>query len=209
MNLIFLGPPGAGKGTQAARLQAQYGWDHVSTGDMFRQAMTDNTPLGQVARGYIDEGELVPDDVVIAVVRERLNQGTNGEGFILDGFPRTVAQAEALSLSIAIDAVISLEVPDGQLVDRISGRRVCKRCSHTFYAGRLVDKARCPECGGPLFRRDDDEPSTVRKRLAVYHEQTEPLITYYRENGLLRQVAATGSVDDVYSGILKTLGLDG
>ena len=102
MNLIFLGPPGAGKGTQAARLQAQYGWDHVSTGDMFRQAMTDNTPLGQVARGYIDEGELVPDDVVIAVVRERLNQGTNGEGFILDGFPRTVAQAEALSLSIAI-----------------------------------------------------------------------------------------------------------
>ena len=213
MKLIFLGPPGAGKGTQAAGVSAHLRIPHISTGDMFRAAIANETPTGLEAKRYIDLGQLVPDSVVIDMVRERLSESDCAGGYLLDGFPRTVEQAEALDRICAPDAVVDIDVPDERLLARLTGRRVCRKCSGTFHITKLADENVCPVCGGELYQRDDDKPATISNRLKVYHEQTAPLIGYYSEQGKLRRidVASLATVDgdsrpeDVFKAILTSL----
>lgn len=213
MKLIFLGPPGAGKGTQAAGVSAHLRVPHISTGDMFRAAMENKTPTGLEAKRYIDAGQLVPDSVVIDMVRERLAMDDCKNGYLLDGFPRTVEQAEALNDISAPDAVVDIDVPDERLLSRLTGRRVCKKCNGTFHVTKLADPTLCPVCGGEMYQREDDKPATISNRLKVYHEQTAPLIGYYSELGKLRRidVAALATVDgdsrpeDVFKAILASL----
>ena len=213
MKLIFLGPPGAGKGTQAAGVSAHLRIPHISTGDMFRAAIANETPTGLEAKRYIDQGQLVPDSVVIDMVRERLSESDCAGGYLLDGFPRTVEQAEALDTISAPDAVVDIDVPDERLLARLTGRRVCRKCSGTFHITKLADQNVCPVCGGEVYQRDDDKPATISNRLKVYHEQTAPLIGYYSEQGKLRRidVASLATVDgdsrpeDVFKAILTSL----
>lgn len=213
MKLIFLGPPGAGKGTQAAGVSAHLRIPHISTGDMFRAAIANETPTGLEAKRYIDLGQLVPDGVVIDMVRERLSESDCAGGYLLDGFPRTVEQAEALDRICAPDAVVDIDVPDERLLARLTGRRVCRKCSGTFHITKLADQNVCPVCGGEVYQRDDDKPATISNRLKVYHEQTAPLIGYYSEQGKLRRidVASLATVDgdsrpeDVFKAILTSL----
>ena len=213
MKLIFLGPPGAGKGTQAAGVSAHLRIPHISTGDMFRAAIANETPTGLEAKRYIDLGQLVPDSVVIDMVRERLSESDCAGGYLLDGFPRTVEQAEALDRICAPDAVVDIDVPDERLLARLTGRRVCRKCSGTFHITKLADQNVCPVCGGEGYQRDDDKPATISNRLKVYHEQTAPLIGYYSEQGKLRRidVASLATVDgdsrpeDVFKAILTSL----
>lgn len=213
MKLIFLGPPGAGKGTQAAGVSAHLRIPHISTGDMFRAAIANETPTGLEAKRYIDLGQLVPDSVVIDMVRERLSESDCAGGYLLDGFPRTVEQAEALDRICAPDAVVDIDVPDERLLARLTGRRVCRKCSGTFHITKLADQNVCPVCGGEVYQRDDDKPATISNRLKVYHEQTAPLIGYYSALGKLRRidVAALATVDgdsrpeDVFKAILTSL----
>ena len=213
MTLIFLGPPGAGKGTQAAGVSAHLRIPHISTGDMFRAAIANETPTGLEAKRYIDLGQLVPDSVVIDMVRERLSESDCAGGYLLDGFPRTVEQAEALDKICAPDAVVDIDVPDERLLARLTGRRVCRKCSGTFHITKLADQNVCPVCGGEVYQRDDDKPATISNRLKVYHEQTAPLIGYYSEQGKLRRidVASLATVDgdsrpeDVFKAILTSL----
>ena len=213
MKLIFLGPPGAGKGTQAAGVSAHLRIPHISTGDMFRAAIANETPTGLEAQRYIDLGQLVPDSVVIDMVRERLSESDCAGGYLLDGFPRTVEQAEALDRICAPDAVVDIDVPDERLLARLTGRRVCRKCSGTFHITKLADQNVCPVCGGEVYQRDDDKPATISNRLKVYHEQTAPLIGYYSEQGKLRRidVASLATVDgdsrpeDVFKAILTSL----
>lgn len=213
MKLIFLGPPGAGKGTQAAGVSAHLRIPHISTGDMFRAAIANETPTGLEAKRYIDQGQLVPDSVVIDMVRERLSESDCAGGYLLDGFPRTVEQAEALDRICAPDAVVDIDVPDERLLARLTGRRVCRKCSGTFHITKLADENVCPVCGGEVYQRDDDKPATISNRLKVYHEQTAPLIGYYSEQGKLRRidVASLATVDgdsrpeDVFKAILTSL----
>lgn len=207
MNLIFLGPPGAGKGTHASRLMKQLNIPQISTGDMLRAALREQTQLGLEAKKYMDAGELVPDDVIIAMVKERLQQPDARNGYIFDGFPRTVPQAEALGSFAHIDAVVNLMVPDEVILQRLTGRRVCPDCSGTFHTSTLKDPAVCPNCGGRLIIRKDDEPDTIRNRLEVYRRQTEPLIAYYERLGLVRPVDGTGQVDENYAAVLAALGI--
>lgn len=195
MHIILLGAPGAGKGTQADMLAEQHGIPHIAPGDIFRQAVKNGTPLGVNAREYMDRGQLVPDEIVVGMMRERLAQPDCRKGFILDGFPRTVAQADALAQTLAelglpLDRAINLDVSEGELVRRLTGRRVCPNCGATYHVlfnppGR---EGVCDACGGTLVQRDDDREETVRKRLEVYAVQTQPLIDYYRERGLLAEV---------------------
>ena len=213
MKLIFLGPPGAGKGTQAAGVSAHLRIPHISTGDMFRAAIANETPTGLEAKRYIDLGQLVPDSVVIDMVRERLSESDCAGGYLLDGFPRTVEQAEALDKICAPDAVVDIDVPDERLLARLTGRRVCRKCSGTFHITKLADQNVCPVCGGEVYQRDDDKPATISNRLKVYHEQTAPLIGYYSGQGKLRRidVASLATVDgdsrpeDVFKAILTSL----
>lgn len=213
MKLIFLGPPGAGKGTQAAGVSAHLRIPHISTGDMFRAAIANETPTGLEAKRYIDLGQLVPDSVVIDMVRERLSESDCAGGYLLDGFPRTVEQAEALDRICAPDAVVDIDVPDERLLARLTGRRACRKCSGTFHITKLADQNVCPVCGGEVYQRDDDKPATISNRLKVYHEQTAPLIGYYSEQGKLRRidVASLATVDgdsrpeDVFKAILTSL----
>ena len=213
MKLIFLGPPGAGKGTQAAGVSAHLRIPHISTGDMFRAAIANETPTGLEAKRYIDLGQLVPDSVVIDMVRERLSESDCAGGYLMDGFPRTVEQAEALDKICAPDAVVDIDVPDERLLARLTGRRVCRKCSGTFHITKLADQNVCPVCGGEVYQRDDDKPATISNRLKVYHEQTAPLIGYYSEQGKLRRidVASLATVDgdsrpeDVFKAILTSL----
>ncbi len=213
MKLIFLGPPAAGKGTQAAGVSAHLRIPHISTGDMFRAAIANETPTGLEAKRYIDLGQLVPDSVVIDMVRERLSESDCAGGYLLDGFPRTVEQAEALDRICAPDAVVDIDVPDERLLARLTGRRVCRKCSGTFHITKLADQNVCPVCGGEVYQRDDDKPATISNRLKVYHEQTAPLIGYYSEQGKLRRidVASLATVDgdsrpeDVFKAILTSL----
>lgn len=204
MYLILLGPPGAGKGTQADRLQEQLGLPHVASGDLFRENLRNETELGLLAKQYMDRGELVPDDVTIAMVRERLERPDCAKGVILDGFPRTTAQAEALDRMLAemgrkLDAVISFEVDEEEVVRRLSGRRICRQCQTPYHIEFDPPKRDgvCDRCGGELYQRDDDKPETVRNRLRVYLEQTAPLVEYYRKAGLLHTVDAMGDIDTV------------
>ena len=191
MKLVFFGPPGAGKGTQAGRVSEKLGIPHISTGDMFRANISQGTPVGLKAKAYIDKGLLVPDEVTLEMVRERLAQDDCAKGMILDGFPRTLEQAKALSDIVEIDAVISLEASDEFIANRIVGRRVCKACGCTTHVELVENEHVCPECGGELIQRADDKPETVLSRLKVYHEQTSPLEEYYREKGILYSVDAT------------------
>lgn len=205
MKLIFLGPPGAGKGTQATGVSSHLRVPHISTGDMFRSAIKNQTPTGLEAKRYMDAGQLVPDSVVIAMVKERLAMPDCENGYLLDGFPRTVEQAEALEKFAAPDAVVDIEVPDEMLVDRLTGRRVCATCSGTFHISKLADEKLCPVCGGELYQRDDDKPATISNRLNVYHEQTAPLIGYYAGRGRLKRIDGNARPEDVFQNILSSL----
>ena len=208
MNLIFLGAPGAGKGTQAKMVSEKYGIPQISTGDMLREAVAKGTELGKKAKEYMDRGELVPDEIVIGIVKERLQQPDCEKGFILDGFPRTLAQAEALDemlkeLGKKIDAVINIFVPEEEVVKRIVYRRTCKNCGavyHLIYNPPKEDN-KCDKCGGELYQRDDDKEETVRERYRVYRENTEPLIEYYRKKGILYDVDGTKDIKGVWEQI--------
>lgn len=212
MNLIFLGPPGAGKGTQTQLLVEKRKIPQVSTGDILRQAVKDKTALGVEAKGYMNRGELVPDKVVIGIVEARLQKPDCERGFILDGFPRTVPQADALGAALAkagrrIDAVINLSVDPQELIKRLTGRRVCSACGAMYHV--IFDPPRneglCDKCGGALYQRDDDQEDTIRARLDVYREQTEPLIQYYRKGGLVRTVEGVGSTGEIAARIAAIL----
>jgi adenylate kinase len=209
MNLILLGPPGAGKGTQAKNLTKKFGIPQISTGEILRGAVKAQTPMGIKAKGCMDSGALVPDEVVIGIVEERLAMPDCSNGFILDGFPRTVGQADALKKTLAglhkiIEHVISIVVDNEELLGRITGRRTCRLCGKGYNLAFDPPKqnGRCDECGGELFQRDDDSEMTMRKRLDVYEQQTAPLIDYYAHELLLRTVSGTGSIEDIQQNIL-------
>jgi len=206
MNLIFLGPPGAGKGTQAVRVCEQLGIPQISTGDILRRAIKNETPTGLNAKSYIDKGQLVPDSVVIDIVRERLEHDDCKNGYLLDGFPRTVAQAEALEGFAKIDAVVDIDVSDEKLVARLSGRRVCLSCGGTYHVSQLNGSMTCAKCGNELIQRADDKAETVLSRLTVYHAQTEPLIDFYTQRGLIKQVDGSKPMDECYAAIMAVLG---
>ena len=206
MNVIFLGPPGAGKGTQAVRVCERLGIPQISTGDILRRAMKEGTPTGLAAKSYVDKGLLVPDEVVIAIVRERLAMEDCRKGYILDGFPRTVPQAEALAEFAKIDAVIDIEVSDEKLTERLSGRRVCLNCGGTYHVSTLGGKTTCAKCGNELIQRNDDKAETVLSRLSVYHAQTAPLIDYYAKLGLIRTIDGAQPMEACFEAILCALG---
>ena len=211
MNIIFLGPPGAGKGTQAQMICDSLRIPQISTGDILRRAMKEGTETGLKAKSYIDAGKLVPDDVIIDIVKERLAMDDCRGGYILDGFPRTVPQAEALDGFAVIDSVIELDVADQVLVDRLSGRRVwrvCLKCGATYHVSMLEGKTTCDKCGETLIQRDDDKPETVLNRLKVYHDQTAPLIGYYGKKGLLHKVAGDQGIEGTFRAIMKELGAE-
>ncbi len=206
MRLVLLGPPGAGKGTQAAQLSRRYSVPHIATGDLFRDNVSKETELGLRAKRYMDRGDLVPDEVVIGMVRQRLARDDAADGFVLDGFPRTVPQAEALEeildeRSRSLDAVLRLDVPEDEAVRRITQRRTCSGCGRNYHLETAPpdEEGRCDECGGTLVQRDDDTEEVVRRRLEEYHTKTEPLEAYYRDRGLLRDVEATGAIEEVAS----------
>lgn len=206
MNIIFLGPPGAGKGTQAQRICETLGIPQISTGDILRRAIKEETPTGLKAKAYIDAGKLVPDEVVIDIVRDRLDQEDCKTGYILDGFPRTVPQAEALADFAQIDAVVDLDVADENLVQRLSGRRVCLNCGATYHVSTMKSDC-CNHCGQTLVQRDDDKPETVLSRLKVYHEQTAPLVSYYQDKNLLHVIDGAQQKEVIFDAILNTLGV--
>lgn len=208
MRLILLGPPGAGKGTQAKTITDDYGIPQISTGDILRAAVREGTAMGVRARAYMDSGALVPDEVVIGIVRERLEQPDCTAGFILDGFPRTVGQADALDASLAamnydLQVVVSLEVDEDSLVERLTGRRTCRSCGRGYHVSNDPPQQAglCDQCGGELFQRDDDREETIRHRLSVYREQTSPLIDYYGRRGLLRSIDGMADIAEVRSAI--------
>ena len=205
MKLIFLGPPGAGKGTQALGVSSSLNIPHISTGDMFRSAIKNETPTGLEAKRYMDAGQLVPDSVVIAMVQERLAMSDCANGYLLDGFPRTVEQAEALQGISEPDAVVNIDVPDELLMDRLTGRRVCPKCAGTFHISKLADPTVCPVCGDTLIHRNDDKPETIANRLSVYHAQTAPLIGYYTDNGKIRTIPGDKKPEEVQKAILSAL----
>lgn len=205
MKLIFLGPPGAGKGTQAERIAERFQIAHLSTGDMLRAEIRNATPLGTAAKAYIDRGELVPDSVIIDMVRERIARDDCKNGFLLDGFPRTVVQAEALNAITDIDHAVNIDVPSERLVARISGRRMCPDCGAAYHVSMYAEPT-CRKCSGKLYQRDDDREETVMNRLKVYTEKTAPLIAFYEAAGKLVTVDGDANVDTVTESILKGLG---
>lgn len=212
MNVMLLGAPGAGKGTQAAKLIETYGLAHISTGDILRAAVANQTPLGMEAKGYMDKGELVPDSVVIGLVKARLQEPDAEKGFILDGFPRTVVQADALGVALdelgkTLDAVISIDVDKQSLIDRLTARRTCKGCGAIFNVISQPETASgvCPACGGELFQRDDDTVETVTNRLNVYENSTAPLIAYYRDKGVLHVIDGNRPVGDVFDSVRQVM----
>jgi len=214
MRLILLGPPGAGKGTQAVILAERLGVPHISTGDMFRSNIKNGTELGKKAKEYMDKGLLVPDEVTIGIVKDRLMQDDCKKGFILDGFPRTIPQAEYLeealsSMGMPLDYVIDIEAPDEGIIKRLSGRRVCPKCGSTYHVENNPPKVEgiCDNCGEKITQRDDDKEETIAKRLVTYHEQTEPLIEFYQKRGKVIKVDGMGTIEDTLNSILKTLGV--
>ena len=213
MKVVMLGAPGAGKGTQAKKIAAKYSIPHNSTGDIFRANIKNGTELGKKAKTYMDQGLLVPDELVVDLVVDRVNQEDCANGYVLDGFPRTIPQAEALTKALAgqgqkLDYAIDVDVPDENIVRRMGGRRACVGCGATYHLEYAPPKQEgiCDTCGGELILRDDDKPETVTKRLGVYHEQTQPLIDYYTNAGILKRVDGTVDIDEVFQAITEILG---
>ena len=213
MRLIMLGAPGAGKGTQAKKIAAKYQIPHISTGDIFRANIKAGTELGMKAKSYMDQGQLVPDEVTIGMLLDRISQDDSKAGYVLDGFPRTIPQAESLTAALKergekIDYAVNVDVPDENIVNRMSGRRACLGCGATYHilfnAPKTADV--CDTCGEKLVLRDDDKPETVQKRLTVYHDQTQPLIDYYKKEGALVEVDGTQDMEKVFQDIVKILG---
>ncbi len=205
MNIILLGAPGAGKGTQAVRLAERYKLPHISTGDIFRYNIKNQTPIGIEAKSYIDKGQLVPDDVTVRIVKSRLEEDDVKNGYLLDGFPRTVAQAEALDEFSKVDAVINIDVDTNKLLRRITGRRVCAKCGESYHIDFIGDKKTCDKCDGELIQRADDNEETVKSRLDVYEKQTAPLIGYYDKKGVLLTIDGDGDIDKVFKSITERL----
>ena len=211
--VVLLGPPGAGKGTQAKLLQEKFAACQISTGDILRKAVTEKTPLGQEAAQYIDRGALVPDEVIVKLVAERLKEKDCEAGFILDGFPRTIPQAESLDailkeMRLSLNRVLSVQVPRAVIIERLAGRRNCKNCgalSHTVFNPPKMAGV-CDQCGGALYQRHDDEEETVANRLKVYEKQTQPLVNYYRQRQLLREIDGVGAVEEIRARVLGALG---
>lgn len=213
MKLVLLGPPGAGKGTQAAEIVKKYNVPHISTGDIFRKNISEGTELGTKAKEYMDKGLLVPDDLVVAIVKDRLSEDDCKDGFLLDGFPRTVEQADALdtelkNLNYSLDKVLNIYVDKDALIERAVGRRICKSCGATYHISfnKPKEEGKCDLCGGELFQRSDDTEETVAKRIGVYLEQTEPLIDYYNKKGILANIDGDQDIDKVFSEIVTVLG---
>lgn len=214
MRIVLLGAPGAGKGTQAKKLIEKYGMPQISTGDLLRAAVGAGTALGKEAKSYMDKGELVPDRVVLGMVEERLKQDDCKKGYILDGFPRNTAQAEALdkmlgTLGMSLSAALSVDVPFEDLMKRLTGRRTCKACGQMYniYFKPPAKEGACDKCSGELFQRDDDKEATIKKRLEVYNAQTAPLIDYYGKKGIVKSVTGTGNIDDIFKKVCEALGL--
>ena len=205
MNIILLGAPGAGKGTQATKILDKYGMPHISTGDIFRENIKNATPIGLEAKSYIDKGHLVPDDVTCRIVEDRLQKDDCKNGYMLDGFPRTIAQAEALDKITTVDLVINIEVDFALVMDRLCGRRVCKDCGESYHVSMLNGETKCARCGGELYQRKDDNPDTVESRLQVYSKQTAPLIEYYEKKGLLFNVVSDSTPEATFEKISKKL----
>ncbi len=206
MNIVLLGAPGAGKGTQGQKLVEEFGIAHISTGDLLRAAVKAQSELGKQAKAYMDAGQLVPDQLVIDLVKERLGQPDAQKGFMLDGFPRNIAQAETLDaelkgMGVELDAALLVDVPFDVIVERLSSRRTCRSCGYTAPAGTDT----CPRCGGEMYQRDDDKPETISKRLDTYQNQTQPLIDYYEGHGILKSVDGNRAVDEVYVDVKKVL----
>lgn len=206
MKIVMLGAPGAGKGTQAEKLAEKYGLPHISTGDIFRKNLKEGTELGKEAKTYMDAGKLVPDELTVRILLDRVGNDDCKDGYILDGFPRTIPQAEALDAELGkikekIDFAIDVDVPDDNIVNRMSGRRACPKCGATYHLEFIPPKndGVCDVCGAELIIRDDDKPETVKNRLAIYHEQTQPLVDYYRKKGVYHAVDGTLGVDDVFN----------
>ena len=213
MKIIMLGAPGAGKGTQAKKIAEKYGIPHISTGDIFRANIKNGTELGKKAKTYMDQGLLVPDELTCDLVVDRIKQDDCKNGFILDGFPRTIPQAEALDAALSkmgekMDYAIDVDVPDENIVRRMGGRRVCLNCGATYHIVSIPTKVEgiCDKCGSEVVLRDDDKPETVQKRLSVYHEQTQPLIDYYNRQGILKTVNGTRPLEEVFADIVTILG---
>jgi len=214
MRVVLLGAPGAGKGTQAKKIIEKYPIPQISTGDLLRAAVAAGSTLGKEAKSYMDKGELVPDSVVLGMVKERLSQDDCKKGYILDGFPRNTKQAEALdvmldSLSFPLTAALSVDVSFDDLMKRLTGRRTCKSCGQMYniYFNRPSNENTCDKCGGELFQRDDDKEDTIRKRLEVYNSQTAPLLDYYGRKGILKSVSGTGNIDEIFGKVCAALGL--
>ncbi|MDA8104372.1 MAG: adenylate kinase [Nitrospiraceae bacterium] len=212
MRLVLLGAPGAGKGTQAKKLIEKYSIPQISTGDILRKAVADGTPLGKEAKAVMDRGELVPDSIVLGLVRERLKQDDCRNGYILDGFPRNTAQAEALdkmlsTMSAPLTVAVSVDVDKNDLMKRLTGRRTCKSCQQMYnlYFSPPKKEGVCDKCGGALFQRDDDKEKTIQKRLDVYEAQTAPLIDYYRRKGILKSIQGTGSIEEIFKKVCNAL----
>jgi adenylate kinase len=213
MNVILLGAPGAGKGTQAEKISAAYRIPHVSTGDMLRDAVASGTPLGLEAKQFMDRGDLVPDALVVGIVKDRLSYADCDNGCLLDGFPRTVAQADALDGALSgvgktIDAAVNIDVSEDELMSRLTGRRTCSGCDRVYHVAFNPPKAEgvCDVCSSPLYQREDDSEKTVSNRLRVYHEQTAPLVDYYESRGLLKNVDGNGSPDEVFQRVSAVVG---
>ncbi|MBR6159847.1 MAG: adenylate kinase [Lachnospiraceae bacterium] len=212
MKIIMLGAPGAGKGTQAKLIAEKYGIPHVSTGDIFRANIKEGTDLGKEAKEYMDKGQLVPDDLTVRILLDRVSKEDCKDGYVLDGFPRTIPQAEVLDTEVAklgesIDFAIDVDVPDENIIRRMGGRRACLKCGATYHVEHIPPKQEgiCDKCGSELVLRDDDKPETVKKRLEVYHKQTQPLIDYYSKQNILRTVDGTQDMNDVFADIVKLL----
>lgn len=213
MKIIMLGAPGAGKGTQAKMIADKYGVPHVSTGDIFRANIKNGTELGMEAKKYMDQGLLVPDELTVKILLDRVSQPDCKNGYVLDGFPRTIPQAEALDAALSkmgekMDYAIDVDVPDENIVRRMGGRRVCLNCGATYHIVSIPTKVEgiCDKCGSEVVLRDDDKPETVQKRLSVYHEQTQPLIDYYNRQGILKTVNGTRPLEEVFADIVTILG---